>query len=267
MSFKGSTAVITGGAGGLGLSIAKCFLEEGATAVILDHTDESLNAAREYLRAWKNETILLKADIADPDSVARAFDAIDVKCPRIDSLVNCAGVREISSIYDLTPKQWLRVIGINLNGSYFCAREAALRMRKTDGGAIVNIASISGLTGVPNRPAYASSKHGVVGLTRSLATDLGADGIRVNAVAPGAIRTPMTEHYYHDAGFLEGLRSTVPLSVDGTPRDIAQAVLFLCSIQSRFINGVVLPVDGGWSAGKSYAGKNCRAFNESPRQS
>jgi NAD(P)-dependent dehydrogenase (short-subunit alcohol dehydrogenase family) len=126
-------------------------------------------------------------------------------------------------------------------------------MRESGGGAIVNISSVGGLIGLARRPAYTAAKHGVIGLTKSLARDLGPAGIRVNAICPGLIRTPLTEQYFAEAAFEEGLQTVIPQGRPGTAADVADAALYLASDQSAYVSGVALTVDGGWLAEKSFA--------------
>jgi NAD(P)-dependent dehydrogenase (short-subunit alcohol dehydrogenase family) len=161
-------------------------------------------------------------------------------------------VREIADAYHLATEQWDDVIAINLSGVFYCCQAVARRMRESGGGSIVNVASVAGLVGISNRPAYSASKHGVVGLTKSLASDLGADGIRVNAICPGVIRTPLTERYFADDSFEQELAATVPQRRYGLTGDVADAALYLASDLSAYVNGVALPVDGGWVAEKSF---------------
>ena len=268
MQFSNKVAIVTGAGGGLGLAICEKLARGGAAVVALDYSKAMADKAGAHMLALTQQPcVSLAVDVADHRSVEGAFKLIDEKFKHIDRLVNCAGVREVKTIYDLAPEEWLRVIDINLNGPYFCAREAALRMRTTGGGAIVNIASVAGMMGLTHRPAYNSSKHGLIGLTRNLALDLAADGIRVNAVAPGIIRTPLTDAYYSDPQFIQGLNELVPMGAGGTPEDIADAVAFLCSKEAKFVNGVVLPVDGGWASSKGYTtGKGSAQFTSAKNQ-
>jgi NAD(P)-dependent dehydrogenase (short-subunit alcohol dehydrogenase family) len=149
--------------------------------------------------------------------------------------------------------EWDNVIAVNLSGTFYCCQAAARHMRESGRGAIVNIASVGGLIGLARRPAYTASKHGVVGLTKSLARDLGPAGIRVNAICPGLVRTPLTEQYFAEAAFEAGLETVVPQGRVGTAGDVADAALYLASDQSGYVNGVALTVDGGWLAEKSFA--------------
>jgi NAD(P)-dependent dehydrogenase (short-subunit alcohol dehydrogenase family) len=162
-------------------------------------------------------------------------------------------VREIGDVYTMAAEEWDNVIAVNLSGTFYCCQAAARSMRDAGGGAIVNISSVGGLIGLARRPAYTAAKHGVIGLTKSLARDLGPAGIRVNAICPGLIRTPLTEQYFAADAFEEGLRTVVPQGRTGVPADVADAALYLASDQSAYVNGIALTVDGGWLAEKSFA--------------
>ncbi len=263
--FEEKIAVVTGASGGLGQALCHALAENGARIVAMDISEERTRAAVESLRAAGfTDAIPLAVNVGSAASVADAFAQLDRLVDRVDILVNNAGVREIKNVFDLTPAEWDRVMAINLNGPYYCAREAAMRMRDRQiAGSIVNISSVAGLVGIRNRPAYCASKHGVVGLTKNLAFDLSPYGVRVNAIAPGAIATPMTEVYYSDEEFLKGLEHAVALGNTGTPGAIAQAAVYLCSPQAGFVTGVVLPVDGGFMAEKSFASNASKTFNSS----
>lgn len=253
MEFIDKVAAITGCAGGLGLAIARRLAASGARIVALDRDAASCDRAVSALvEAGFSDAVGVAADVASSRAVESAFAEIDHRVGRLDILVNCAGVREVKSVIDLEAEEWDRVIAINLSGPFYCTKEAARRMRHTGGGSIINISSVAAFMGMPHRPAYNASKAGLAGLTRNLAKDLAPMGIRVNAVAPGLLRTDLTEAYFKDAAFVDGLQTIVPLGGAGGPDDVANAVRFLCSPMSKFITGVVLPVDGGWSAEKGY---------------
>jgi NAD(P)-dependent dehydrogenase (short-subunit alcohol dehydrogenase family) len=265
MLVDGKVAVVTGCAGGMGLSIGRTLAEHGAHIVAADLSAEKVEMALQSLKADGAAKVDgMVVDVASSSSVAAAFDALRKATRRVDILVNNAGVREIKMALDLSPEEWDRVIAINLNGPFYCARAAALMMREQNvGGSIINIASVAGLTAISHRPAYTAAKHGLVGLTKNLARDLAPYKIRVNAVAPGLVRTPLTDSYFQDEAFARGLRHAVPFNERGDAQDIANAVLYLASPLADFVNGVTLPVDGGFLAEKSYAAMDAKHFYSS----
>lgn len=234
---KNRVVLVTGAASGIGREIAERFTREGARVTGFDRAGE----------------VAIHGDVRSPADVESAVDQVVTSEGRIDVLVNSAGVREIGDVYTMATDEWDNVIAVNLSGTFYCCQAAARRMRETGGGAIVNISSVGGLIGLARRPAYTAAKHGVVGLTKSLARDLGPAGIRVNAICPGLIRTPLTEQYFAEAEFEEGLRAVVPQGRVGLAADVADAALYLASDQSAYVNGIALTVDGGWLAEKSFA--------------
>ena len=229
--------LVTGAASGIGREIAERFAREGARVTGFDRAGD----------------VAIRGDVRSPAEVERAVDRVVTAEGRIDVLVCSAGVREIGDVYTMASDEWDNVIGVNLSGTFYCCQAAARRMREGGGGAIVNISSVGGLIGLARRPAYTAAKHGVVGLTKSLARDLGPAGIRVNAICPGLIRTPLTEQYFAEDAFEDGLRTVVPQGRAGVAADVADAALYLASDQSAYVSGVALTVDGGWLAEKSFA--------------
>jgi NAD(P)-dependent dehydrogenase (short-subunit alcohol dehydrogenase family) len=230
-------ALVTGAASGIGREIAERFAREGARVVGFDRVGD----------------VAIRGDVRSPADVERAVEHVVAAEGRIDALVCSAGVREIGDVYTIAAEEWDNVIAVNLSGTFYCCQAAARRMRETGGGTIVNISSVGGLVGLARRPAYTAAKHGVVGLTKSLARDLGPARIRVNAICPGLIRTPLTEQYFAEDAFEEGLRTVIPQGRVGVASDVADAALYLTSDQSAYVTGIALTVDGGWLAEKSFA--------------
>ncbi len=254
MLLEQRVAVITGASGGIGRQIALLFAAEGARVAACDRDRDAGELLVEELRAaGAEQPFFVGGDVRSADEVESAAETIVRKAGRIDLLVSCAGVREIGDVYELAAAEWENVIAVNLSGVFYWCRSAARRMRETGGGSIVNIASVGGLVGLSHRPAYTASKHGVVGLTKSLARDLAADGIRVNVICPGLIRTALTEPYFADERFERGLELVVPQGRAGTPGEVAQAALYLASDLASYVTGSALTVDGGWLAEKSFA--------------
>ncbi len=251
------TAVVTGAFGGLGLAICRRLAEDGLTIAALDRPDADREAEfRRQMTAahGKARVMVIPVNVTDAASVAQAFEQVIGQTGRVDVLVNNAGIREIVSPLELSFEEWNRVLAVNLSGPFLCSQAAARAMiQGKSGGSIINIASITGLVGVESRAAYCSTKHGLIGLTRSLTADLGPHGIRVNAVCPGLTVTPLTSSYAGTPEMQRALATTVPLAGGlAEPEDIAHAVSFLAGPGSRFVSGVSIPVDGGFVATKSY---------------
>jgi NAD(P)-dependent dehydrogenase (short-subunit alcohol dehydrogenase family) len=239
-------ALVTGAARGIGLATAKRFLAEGWRVALLDIAAAELARAVEGLDKG-HATLALHCDVSDSKAVIAAIEQVAKRFGRLDALVNNAGVAVFASILETSEADWSRILAVNLTGPFLCTKAAAPLMREHGGGAVVNITSISAVRASTLRSAYGTSKAGLAHLTKQLAVELAALGIRVNAVAPGpvdtamakAVHTPEIRADYHDA---------IPLNRYGLEEELAEAIFFLSSDRASYITGQVLAVDGGFDA-------------------
>jgi NAD(P)-dependent dehydrogenase (short-subunit alcohol dehydrogenase family) len=241
---KDKRVLITGGASGIGFATAKRFLDEGARLAILDRDEAALQRAGKEL---PNLDGAMLADVSDEESVRRAFAELDRLFAGLDVLINNAGISVRNRFMDITPEQWRTVIGVNLNGVFYVAQQAARRMLAGGGGVILNMGSTNGLTGYHHYADYNATKAGVIELSRSMALELGPT-IRVNAVCPGFIMTPMQEAEY-TVEMRQTFENKVPLRKLGRPEDVAALFAFLASDEAAFISGQYYIIDGGETAG------------------
>ncbi len=239
-------AAITGAARGIGWAIARWFLDAGWRVALIDIDRAALEQAAAAFAA-SDDCLALHADVSDATQVKGAFDAIAQRWARLDALVNNAGVAVFKPLRDTTFEDWSQVLATNLNGPFLCSQAAVPLMLQGGGGAIVNIASISGLRASTLRVAYGTSKAALMHLTRQQAVELGHLGIRVNAIAPGPVETAMAKQV-HTPAIRAGYHAAIPQNRYGTPQEIAAAVGFLCSDAASYVNGQTLAVDGGFDA-------------------
>ncbi len=251
MRFQNRGVLVTGGGSGIGQQVCYAAAEEGALVAVGDLDLERAEATAAEIRRRKGEAHSLQIDVANPESARGFVEAAESALGRLDVLVNSAGIREIVGVLDLSFAEWQQVINVNLSGTFLPSQAFAQRLvHHGKSGQIVNLASTLGLMAAPKRAAYTASKHGVVGLTRQMALELGDKSIRVNAVAPGVVRTPLTERYFQDPDYAQTIRDIHAVGRWAEPREIANAILFLADESNGFITGTILTVDGGWTIGK-----------------
>lgn len=237
-------AVVTGGGSGIGAATSLKLAADGMAVAVWDRNIESAKAIAQEIASRGGKAIAFQVDVVDQASVERVAALSAKALGDITVLVNNAGVRDLIPFFDLTVADWNKVLQVNLTGPFLCAKALAPQMKQLGNGVIVNMGSITSLMSRPDRTAYVASKSGLRGLTHSLAEDLGPYGIRVNAIAPGFISTPL-QATAHAHAASQNVEERIPLRRKGTPEDIADVVSFLCSEASRYITGTIIPVDGG----------------------
>jgi 3-oxoacyl-[acyl-carrier protein] reductase len=240
---SGQVALVTGAARGLGRMIAESLAAAGAKVACVDINTETLAGTVEAIQAAGAAAMPLACNVTDGERVGQVVDEVVKAWGGLHILVNNAGITRDNLLVRMKDDQWDAVLGINLKGTFLFARAAARPMMKAHRGRIINIASVSGLTGNPGQVNYSASKAGVIGLTRTIAKELAGRNVTVNAVAPGFIATDMTAALGEE--ILSEVKKRIPLGRLGEPQDVADAVLFLASEAAGFITGQVLTVDGG----------------------
>jgi 3-oxoacyl-[acyl-carrier protein] reductase len=254
-SLDGLIAVVTGAAQGLGLAIANELARNGATVIIADLQLEKAQTTADQLRGYGLEVQAAYLDITESAGVANFFEQVAGEYGRLDILVNNAGVgQNVTPIVELSDQEWERVLNVTLTGTFYCCRAAGAIMERQESGCIVNIASVNGQNPAALVGSYNVAKAGVISLTRTLALELAAYGVRVNAVSPGPVYTEFNQRgmaqrcqtlNITEDEMIERVRSAIPLGRWGEPADIAQGVVFLCSPAASWITGEVLRVSGG----------------------
>lgn len=242
-SLKNKTAVITGAGRGIGKAVALAMAAEGAHVFCLSRNQANADAACEEIKAAGGKANALAVDVADSESVDAAIKSVLEKADSVDILVNNAGVTRDGLLMRMKDEDWETVIQTNLKGAFLMIRGFTRTFMKQRSGSIINVASVVGITGNAGQANYAASKAGLIGLTKSAAKELASRGIRVNAIAPGFIRTDMTDVLNEKT--TEAVKQHIPLGEFGAVEDIANAALYLAGNGSRYVTGHVLTVDGG----------------------
>lgn len=241
-------AVVTGGASGIGLGVAKRFVADGHRVAVLDRNGEGAATAADALRSAGGSAIGVEVDVSDPAAVTAAFDRVRQELGPVEILVTSAGIEAFDPLTEITPERWAQIIGVNLSGTFFCAQAAVPDMVAAGWGRIVTISSQSAQSGAPNMAHYSASKGGVIALTKSLAVDLARKGVTVNTVSPSVVDTPMARAATEAGDFpgIDVIAPMIPLGRAGTPEDIAAACSYLCSEEGgSYITGQLLAVNGG----------------------
>lgn len=249
ISFIGKTALVTGAGQGMGLAAAQAFAKAGAAVMLADVNEAAaLKAADELVKAG-HKAMGMRCDVADEAQVKAMVEKTVADFGSLDAAYNNAGIQSlVTDTADLTSEEWDRVFSVNLRGVFLCMKYELMQMRKQGSGAIVNCSSIGGLIGLPGRSAYHAAKHGVLGLTKSAALEYAPRGIRINAVCPGTVRTPMVEDMFASGDLSEEeVKGLAPINRLGEAAEIADAVLWLCSPMSTYVVGQSVAVDGGYT--------------------
>ena len=251
-NLKNKVAIVTGARRGLGRTHALTLAQAGAKVVVSDISLEDCEKVVKEIKKQKGEALAVKSDVSKKQEVEELVRKAVDKWGKIDILINNAGICQFKPFLELTEEEWDRTININLKGYFLCSQAAVKEMAKQKSGVIVNIASVAmgqqGI-GLPNIVHYCASKGGIVAMTEAMALELAPYNIRVNAIAPGMIDTPMVDTVKQDPKSIEGLLARVPLHRMGEPQEVSNLVLFLASDESSYMTGSTVVVDGGWLAG------------------
>jgi NAD(P)-dependent dehydrogenase (short-subunit alcohol dehydrogenase family) len=250
-SLAGSVAVVTGAARGIGQAISIGLAEAGARVIVTGRDSAALVETLRQIETEGGAGESRRLDVTDLDEIEQVFAALGAEFGRIDVLVNNAGVEDVRPSLQVDEALWDRILNTNLKGAFFCARAAARWMqagRAGQGGSILNLCSLTSEVGVPTAVPYGSSKSGLAGMTRALATEWAPFGIRVNAIGPGYFRTALTEAFYRDESWQRSMLDRIPLRRFGKMEELMGAAVFLCSPAAAYITGQVLYVDGGYLA-------------------
>jgi NAD(P)-dependent dehydrogenase (short-subunit alcohol dehydrogenase family) len=244
--FTDKVVLITGAASGIGRATSLAFAAEGARVAILDRSADTLEAVHASLKDAGGVVLTIACDVSSPDQVEGAVKQVVDRFGRLDIAFNNAGVEnKAAPVHEIDLAEWDRILGINLRGTFICMKHELAQMVKQGGGVVVNTSSGAGIRGVEGGAAYAASKHAIIGLTRSAALDYAKHNIRVNAVLPGNIETPMMDRF--TGGDIQKAIDLEPVGRLGKPEEIAEAVLWMASDLGGFVTGAATVIDGGWS--------------------
>ena len=250
MPFKNQSVIVTGASSGIGKATAIAFAQKGAAVIVSDINVEGGEATAQHINQDGGTALFVKTNVANDQEVQRLVEQCLQTYGRLDHMINNAGIGQGLFYFDqITNKHWDKTIAVNQTGVFYCMRAALKVMKKQRKGCIVNTASAAGIGAAPRMGAYAASKHAVVGMTKTAAVEFGKYGIRVNAICPTVINTPMGDGYLSDNEALQQMMlQSVPMRRFGSPEEVAKTICWLCSEEASYLNGVALPVDGGSTA-------------------
>jgi NAD(P)-dependent dehydrogenase (short-subunit alcohol dehydrogenase family) len=244
--FTGKVAFVTGAASGIGRAAAVAFAAEGANVAILDRTADAMKETEAAVRDAGGDVLAIACDVSSPEQVEAAVTQVVERFGKLDIAFNNAGVEnKATPLHEIELEEWDRILDINLRGTFVCMKHEIAQMVRQGGGVVVNTSSGAGIRGVAGGAAYAASKHAIVGMTKSAALDYAKQNIRVNAVLPGNIETPMMDRF--TGGDIQKAIDLEPVGRLGKPEEIAEAVLWMSSELGGFVTGSAIVVDGGWS--------------------
>lgn len=244
--FTDKVVFVTGAASGIGRAAAIAFAAEGARVAILDRTENALKEAAAAVKGAGGEVVTIACDVSSPEQVEDAVKQVVERFGQLDIAFNNAGVEnKAAPLHEIELEEWDRILGINLRGTFVCMKHEIAQMVRQGGGVVVNTSSGAGIRGVAGGAAYAASKHAIIGMTKSAALDYATLSIRVNAVLPGNIETPMMDRF--TGGDIQKAIDLEPVGRLGKPEEIAEAVLWMSSDLGGFVTGSAIVVDGGWS--------------------
>lgn len=249
--FEGKVALVTGGSSGIGCATAIAFAKQGAKIVVADWKEDENQETLKQIGKAGSEGIFIRCDVSKSQEVKAMMSKIITEYGKLDFAFNNAGIEgSMASVHECSEENWDKTISVNLKGVWLCMKYEIPQMLKQGKGVIVNTSSVAGLIGFAGLPAYVSSKHAIIGLTKTAALENAKTGIRVNAVCPGVIKTAMIDRITgKDKAAEKQYEGMEPVGRMGKPEEIAEAVTWLCSDAASFITGVALPADGGWMAG------------------
>ncbi len=247
-SLAGQKALVTGASRGIGRALALGLANAGADVAVTGRHEASLKKVAGEIEALGRRAVIQAFDVSDIQSIGKAVKACGRDLGGLDILVNNAGVEKVSDSLSVDSKLWDLIVNTNLKGAFFCARAAGKIMIGTGGGSIVNVCSLTSSVGVPTAVPYTSSKSGLLGMTRALAAEWARNNVRVNAIAPGYFRTALTDVFFQNEEWRQGMEAKIPMGRFGHVQDLIGAVVFLAGVASAYITGQMITIDGGYIA-------------------